>query len=82
MPDFVFSNSSSGVRRKMTIPQTSKSQGLGIETGLRLSSSTEGRFTILDEKNKDSESFDDDSYTDTEGEEISQFSKSEFSLYL
>ena len=68
----------------MTVPQSSKDQGLVVEKGLRLSSSTEGRFTILDEKNKDSESFDEDSYTDTEGDEFPQFSKSEFvfTLYL
>ncbi|KAE9550493.1 hypothetical protein FO519_006295 [Halicephalobus sp. NKZ332] len=60
----------------MTVPQSSKDHGLMVEKPLRLASSTEGRFTILNEKNKDSESFDEDSYTDTDGDEFPQFSKS------
>uniref|UniRef100_A0A1I7RR61 Uncharacterized protein n=1 Tax=Bursaphelenchus xylophilus TaxID=6326 RepID=A0A1I7RR61_BURXY len=42
----------------------------------RLPSSTDGRFVILDEKNKDSDSFDETSSSDNDSTDNAQFSRS------
>uniref|UniRef100_A0A7E4UTR6 TSC22 domain family protein 1 n=1 Tax=Panagrellus redivivus TaxID=6233 RepID=A0A7E4UTR6_PANRE len=67
-------------RRKMTLPpHMMVNDATPIETNLtdatkRLAASTEGRFTIIDEQSKESDSFDDDTDTDTEGTRV--FSRS------
>lgn len=58
------------------MPEESANNFPSFDVPKRLTNSTEGRFTILDEQQKDSDSFDDDS--DFENAEFPEFSQSEF----
>ena len=62
----------------MTLPSRTRSPSESFaEVSRRLTNSTEGRFTIIDETSKDSESFDDASSTDSD-EFGNKFSRSKF----
>jgi hypothetical protein len=62
------------IPRKMTLPSRTPPTETFLELPRRLANSTEGRFTIIDEKSKDSESFDDASSTDSD--DNNKFSRS------